>query len=317
MNKKLLLSLGSIAAIAAPVAAVVACGSDDNGKTDDKKTVDGITVNDINTKLDEILSSLGINKATTLASAIPNPGDENTIKGVKADFTGWTPNNSKGEISWTVTLTKGEATRTLSGKLTGFETEASFTNEQNEGTQVVKLTTAAAAMSGANAKAAMSLATKGLFDFLKTNGNVLNKLSFEVTLPDGTAKKGEVDLTSAGHYKTSAGTEWTRNDLKTYLDGKGLDLTDQGLKIKDGATLDAGALNFVVRQLMATAFEEFRFYQVTKAAYLAIAKELIANNEHDQKTDDYINQHYDGTNKVNSTKVVAIDKNQFKQLIIE
>ena len=34
MNKKLLLSLGSIAAIAAPVATVVACGSNDEKKKD-------------------------------------------------------------------------------------------------------------------------------------------------------------------------------------------------------------------------------------------------------------------------------------------
>ena len=121
MNKKLLLSLGSIAAIAASVATVVACGSSDTNK--DLKDINGITVNDVNQKIDEELTEYGFNKPDILPSVVPNPGDDIVINGVHVAFTEWTPNDSEGSIAWKVTFTKGSETGTLSGTNSGFKKE--------------------------------------------------------------------------------------------------------------------------------------------------------------------------------------------------
>ena len=70
----------------------IVCGSSDTNK--DLKDINGITVNDVNQKIDEELTERGFNKPNILSSAVPNLGDDMVINGVYVTFTGWTPNDS-------------------------------------------------------------------------------------------------------------------------------------------------------------------------------------------------------------------------------
>jgi len=123
MNKKLLLSLGSIAAIAAPVAAVVACGSDDkNTKDEDTKSIQAITKEQVR---DKINANLGPTKATTLPSKLHIPTDAIEIaNGVKGTIKSTKDvNDAEGKLTFVVELTKGDGTpRTIDVAVQGFRT---------------------------------------------------------------------------------------------------------------------------------------------------------------------------------------------------
>jgi len=121
MNKKLLLSLGSIAAIAAPVAAVVACGSNDKEDetptiSPDQKAVNAIKKSDL--KIPEIAPNDAKDKLPSEFGKVTIP--EMVGDGVKAEFKHWRQNDDTGIIKWEVTLTKGKATNSLIGTINGF-----------------------------------------------------------------------------------------------------------------------------------------------------------------------------------------------------